>query len=159
MGLQAPAFVIDYPNFVFNGARMYYVDTKDPAAGLSLTQRQLMADDDFGLHAGFCPSCTRKFEIDSSWAFDCKAAGPHGHLVMQCDDGSAVITLPIASQAFFNRILDDLLGFTDAERTGIRTVLASEVSKLSPDLQPNESAILADTKKYRQALRFAWASL
>lgn len=154
---------LKYP-MMYQGARMFLINTEDPESALTLTEKIIEDDGEVGgpmrpLHAGFTTKCDGEFRIDSSWRIECKAKGKHGHLVFQCDDGSAILGTPIRSQEFFERYIEDLGsdgGFSPAERNAIRIVLAREIQKLPKEIQPDEKALLADQLRYKRFLRFSW---
>ncbi len=160
---------LTYP-MEYQGALMFLIDPVNPERALTISE-EIITDNEsllgpmWPLHAGFTTKCDGEFQIDTSWCVQCNAKGHHGHLIFQCDDGSAVLSTPIYSQAFFERYLEDLGGtdnsatFSVEERNAIRVVLNDEIQKLPKEMHPDEQALLSDSDRYKKHLRFAWLSL
>ncbi len=160
---------LTYP-MEYQGARMFLIDPINPERALTISE-EIITDNEsllgpmWPLHAGFTTKCDGEFQIDTSWCVECKAQGHHGHFVFQCDDGSAVLSTPIYSQAFFERYLSDIgktdnsSTFSPGELQAIRIVLDNEVQKLQKEMHPDEQALLNDGERYKKHLRFAWLSL
>ena len=141
---------INYP-YVFHGALMHRVDPDRPLADLVHEPPLVLdRDDSFPLHVGYAPSCVREYDLSGHGRpiHDCSCPWPHGHVLLQCDDGTALVPTPIASRAMVEKILDAWdaggLNFSARELAEARRILSLVVGPLLPtELTKDEANLLA----------------
>ncbi len=123
-------FRIDYP-WVFMSTRMYPIDPDSPESAFRLTPVEKPLDESFPWHVGFCRACRKRWELRSSYdelgTVKCPYAEmeKHGHLILVCDDGTAILESPIESTTMLNFVLDSLIA------KGTLTELQVEVAKMA----------------------------
>jgi hypothetical protein len=143
-------FTIEYP-WVFYNARMYPLNPDNPSAAFVLGAVVSNLNDDFPLHVGFCRDCEKRWEMRSAWdplgTVECayKDKGTHGHLILVCDDGTAIIQAPVFSRAF----LDFLFGLLatknilkGSECETAKLILKEDIKHLPPKLTNFEKGLM-----------------
>ena len=158
------------PTETFHGACLYVVDPENPAKPLSRQPVEIDNDfeADFPVCVGFAPACVQSFDLSGHGRpiLNCKCPGPHGHILLQCEDGSALVQAPIASRAMLEEVLKSLEasftengGFKRGEIEGIRHVVTTLTEHLLPDaLTPNEKQWLSERTGDKIAGLYGWWS-
>ncbi len=123
------------------GALMRVVDSEKRALAFMKHELSLKPEDDFPDLIGISYPCHKDYNFmmgPAMWQ-DCSIEGEHGHLLLQCDDGTALLPHTIRCQADVEQVIADLvkaktLGFgNEPQASALAFVLGNDpVTKKLP---------------------------
>jgi hypothetical protein len=157
-------FITEYP-WVFYNTRMYPLSPDNPRAAFVLGPVASNLEDDFPLHVGFCRDCEKRWEMRSSedpyGTVECayKDKGTHGHLILVCDDGTAIIQAPVYSRAFLDFLFKQIAAKGILERRECETaqlILKEDIKHLPPELTSFEKGLLTLKEVENELNNLVW---
>ncbi len=148
---KSRTFRIEYP-WVFMNTRMYPIHPDDPQAAFRLTPSEKPLDDPFPWHVGFCRACEKRWELRAPWdklgTVTCPYAEmeKHGHLILVCDDGTAILETPVESTTMLNFVFDSLIAkgtLTELQVEVAKMALRQDTKHLPEEMTPSEKRLVS----------------
>ena len=120
------------------GAPMRLVNAEVPSAGYALRSMTLEQGDEWPLHVGLVRDCGGVHDLSghTDIIHACPFAFVHGHIIVECDDGTGMVPAPIVSRDMIRKIFDEMerrsTGFTATQLNAMRWIILKDAENL-PD--------------------------
>lgn len=159
-------FRIDYP-WVMMNTRMYPIHPETPELAFRLTPLENPFDEPFPWHVGFCRACEKRWELRASWDEHGTVTCPyatmekHGHLILVCDDGTAILQSPIQSVAMLNFVFDTLLAqgtLTEPQAAVAKMALTQDTKHLPIEMTDTEKRLVSIGEIEGEIEHLTWIS-
>ncbi len=163
---EEKTFSINYP-WVFAQTRMYPLNAVDPRMAFVLGEVRIPMSHPFPFHVGFCRSCVEVWEMRAPWDKDGTVVCPytsheqHGHLILVCDDGTAIMQTPIQSRPmleFVFRLLAEHGTLSREEADTALLVLKESVKDLYTEMTKTEQMFVTMKEVENEVENLVWIS-
>lgn len=108
-------------------------------------------------HVGFSYPCIRRYDFGIfHMVRSCTHSDTHGHIVIACDDGTAVIPVPIYSLPFLHIILNHLAAQSRLHTLECEKLIEVATPILKGEMTPYEHDIAQDMSKLKKVTECAF---
>lgn len=159
-------FSIQYP-WVYQNTRMYPLNVDNPEWAFVLGEVKIPVDHPFPYHVGFCRACEERWELRAPWdthgTVICpyKGKGLHGHLILVCDDGTAIMQTPIESIPMLEFVFATLVQYgtmSPLEADTAFLILKQDVKHLLTEMTESEQLLIRLKEVENEVDNLVWIS-